>query len=386
VRWRVETALIAVVAAVQIGGTALAARQQTDVRTLDIVGYLLLAAGPLALPWRHRWPVPTLWATFAATFAYLALDYPGGPIWLPLIVAFGTALVTGHRHAAYLTLPPGYVCAIWLVPWIAGHSMPSPAAAVGIAAWLLLLAAGSELVRNRRAYQRAARERLIEQQRSHDEEARRIVSEERLRIARELHDVLAHSLSLINVQAGVALELADRKPDQVPAALNAIKKASKEALVEVQSVLTTLRDRDEAAPLTPAAGMAQLDQLIARAAAAGLQVRTAVTGNPRPLPDGVDLTAYRVVQESLTNVVRHAGARNVAIAFDHGSDMLTVQIDDDGRASAHRPHPSAGNGLTGMRERVTGLGGHLEAGAKPGGGFRVRARLPLSQAEETASP
>jgi len=319
-----------------------------------------------------------LLVAFATTFCYLLLGYPGGPIWMALIIAFGTALVLGHRIAAYMSLLIGYPCFGWLVNLVNGQPLPSAWIAGGIAAWLLLLVAVSELVRNRRAFARASRQRAIEEQRSQREAARRQATEERLGIARELHDVVAHSLSLINVQAGVALELMDHKPEQTRTALTAIKQTSKEALVDVQSVLDTLRRPDEEAPRAPAPSIANIGLLVRRAEATGLAVEVEQAGQPSSLPANVDGAAYRIVQEALTNVARHAGPATATVRLTYGEQDLTVQVDDNGRGPAARPPRAAGTGITGMRERVAALGGELYAGPRPGGGFRVQARLPVN--------
>lgn len=184
-RWLVrgtpgDITLAALAGLVQVGGTALAARHQPDVRMLDVPGYLLLAAGPAALIVRRRWPVAVLAVAFAATFCYSSLGYPGGPVWMALIVAFGTALVLGHRIAAYISLLAGYPCFAWLAHLVNGQPLPSAWVAAGIAAWLLLMVAVSELVRNRRAFAQASRQRAIEEQRSQRETARRQATEERL--------------------------------------------------------------------------------------------------------------------------------------------------------------------------------------------------------------
>jgi signal transduction histidine kinase len=229
----------------------------------------------------------------------------------------------------------------------------------------------------------ASRQRRLAAERSQAEETRRRAGEERMRIARELHDVLAHNISLINVQAGVALHLMDEQPGQSRGALVAIKQASNDALGELRSVLDVLRQGDEAPPRTPASGLAHLDRLVAGAEATGLEVRTRVEGTPRPLPAGTDLAAYRIVQESLTNVTRHAGPASATVLIAYGEQELTVQVDDDGRGVA-ADGSGSGNGIRGMRERVAALGGELTTGPRPGGGFRVRARLPLDAVEEQA--
>jgi signal transduction histidine kinase len=375
---RVDASVALLVGVVQLVGTFLAARHQPAHRPLDPVGVALLVAGPVALTVRRRAPVAVLFAVLAATLAYNLLGFPMGPIWAALIVAFFTAVLAGRRLAAWLALAAGYLSGAWLEPLVHRSARPSLVGAVALAAWLLLLLTIAETVR-------ARRERALAAARSRDEETRRRASEERLRIARELHDVLAHHISLINVQAGVALHLMDERPEQARTALTAIKQASKDALGELRGVLDALRQVDEAAPRAPQAGLAQLDDLVAGARAAGLRVHAEVDGAPRPLPAGVDLAAFRIVQEALTNVTRHAGPATATVRVTYGDDDLTVQVDDDGHGSGGRAAGAAGaqrgdgggNGIPGMRERAAALGGHLEAGPRPGGGFRVHARLPL---------
>lgn len=222
------------------------------------------------------------------------------------------------------------------------------------------------------------RDRAAEAERLRKEETRRRASEERLQIARDLHDVLAHNISLINVQAGVALHLIDEKPEQARTALAAIKEASRDALRELRTALDVLRRTDDAAPRTPAPGLGSLDELVSRTSAAGVQVRTEIAGEARPLPAGVDVTAYRIIQEALTNVVRHASKASATVRVTYGANDLSVQIEDDGAG----PGPAGavdkpGQGIAGMRERAAALGGQLDAGPRPEGGFRVSARLPL---------
>ena len=390
--WRGDLVIAAVAAVVQVGGTALAARHQPDARTLDFSGYLLLAAGPVALIARRWQPVAVLATVFAATLGYTMLDYPGGPIWMALIIAFGGALIGGHRIAAYASLLAGYACFLWLAKLTTGKPGPSAGVAVGLAAWLLFLLAGSELIRNRRAYARASRQRAIEERRSAYEADRRRASEERLGIARELHDVVAHSLSLINVQAGVALELMDARPEQVRTALTAIKQVSRDALVDVQSVLDALRRPGEEAPLAPAPSLRDLGDLVRRAEATGLTVGTRVEADLAALPSGVGAAGYRIVQEALTNVVRHADASSVSVRIGEDGGALVIEVEDDGpgrtdnragdkagdkAGGGHSGASSGGSGIRGMRERAAALGGELTAGRQADGGWRVRASLPL---------
>jgi signal transduction histidine kinase len=367
------------VGAIQIVGTRFAALRQPERLDLDALALVLLAAGPIALFLRRRYPVLVLGFVLATTLGYSLLDYPRGPIFLALIVALVTAVMSGRRGAAVTSLVVGYFSFLWL-PYLVG-SEPSPTLgqALGLAAWLLVLLAASEIARSRR-------ERALELAHTRAEEARRRASEERLRIARELHDVLAHNISLINVQSGVALHLIDERPEQARSALTAIKEASNEALGELRSVLDILRQGHEALPRTPTSGLAHLDDLVAKTEAAGLRVTKHVEGAPHPLPPKVDLAAFRIVQEALTNVTRHAGDANATISIGYGKRELTVQVDDDGRLTASDTPSGAGKGIAGMRERATALGGELEAGPRPDGGFRVRARLPLDgeTSEKTA--
>lgn len=202
-----------------------------------------------------------------------------------------------------------------------------------------------------------------------------------MRIARELHDVLAHNISMINVQAGVAGHLIDRQPEQAREALVTIKEASREALRELRGTLGLLRGVDDEAPRAPAPGLARLGELIERHHSAGLAVRVVTTGEVRPLAPGADLAAYRIVQESLTNVVRHASADTATVTMAYGPRDVVITVDDDGISPPAASGP-AGNGLTGMRERATAAGGDLSAGPRPDGvrGFRVRASLPIEEA------
>lgn len=376
--WRGDLVVAVVAAVVQVGGTALAARHQPDLRTLNVSGYLLLAAGPVALIARRWQPVAVLATVFAATLGYTMLDYPGGPIWLALIIAFASAVIGGHRIVAYASLLAGYVSFLWLAKLATGKPGPSAGVAVGLAAWLLFLLAGSELIRNRRAYARASRQRAIEERRSAYEADRRRASEERLGIARELHDVVAHSLSLINVQAGVALELMDARPEQIRTALTAIKQVSREALVDVQSVLDALRRPGEEAPLAPAPSLRDVGDLVRRAEATGLTVDARITADLTVLPSGTDAAGYRIVQEALTNARRHARGAAVDVELTFTDDALRVRIRDNGPGSTF---DGDGHGLPGMRERALAVGGELRVGPATPTGFLVEAVLPAKVAE-----
>jgi signal transduction histidine kinase len=377
-----DLAVVVLVGVVQLALTSLAAHRQPERQALDLVAYLLLAAGPVALFWRWRSPALVLGVVMAASVLYFALGYPYGPAWLALIVAIWTAVTGGARRAAWVTAFVGLAAYFVLAAvFDRGAPVASVPAVLAHLGWLLVVLAGAVVAT-------ASRQRRQAAERTRAEEARRRAGEERMRIARELHDVLAHNISLINVQAGVALHLMDEQPGQSRSALVAIKQASNDALGELRSVLDVLRQGDEAPPRTPASGLAHLERLVAGAEATGLQVRTRVEGTPRPLPAGTDLAAYRIVQESLTNVTRHAGPASATVLVAYGGKDLTVQVDDDGRGPSAAGETGTakgnGNGIRGMRERVAALGGELTTGPRPGGGFRVRARLPLDTAEDGA--
>jgi signal transduction histidine kinase len=232
-----------------------------------------------------------------------------------------------------------------------------------VAGWLAVVLAVSEVVRTRR-------EQAADRRRAAQDEVERRRGEQRLGLAQELHDVLAHNISLINVQASVALHLIDEQPDQVRPALTTIKEASRDALHELRSALDLLRRGDEA-PLAPAPRLADLDRLLAGVRSSGLHVRLEHDGTPPALPAAVELAAYRIVQEALTNITRHAHARHVSVRIGY-ADGVSVEVTDDGVGGA----APAGNGITGMRERAAALGGSVETGPRAGGGFRVAAHLP----------
>jgi signal transduction histidine kinase len=366
---RRELALAAGIAVVEVVGAALAGSHQDTRLDLGVGGALLLVAGALALAWRSRRPVAVLLVAYAATLAYIVLGYPQGPVYLSLIVAFCTTMLHGHRVVAWVVIASGWCTFLWLPPLVGTGDTPSWAAALGLAAWLLVLATTTEIVRIRR-------ERTVERRRAREEEERVRARDEQLRIARELHDVVAHNLSLINVQAGTALHLIHERPELAESALGAIKAASKDALDELRALVDVLRAGPERAPLRPTPTLADVDELVARSRAAGLPVELRVRGTRRPLPRPVETAAYRVAQEALTNVARHAAASRTVVDLDYGPDVLVVQIDDDGPGPSATTSPS-GRGIVGMRERVHALGGELDVGTVDDHGFRVRACIPL---------
>jgi signal transduction histidine kinase len=374
-RWAVDAAIAVVVIVIQVGGTYGYAGRHPGHATAGITAYLLLAIGGAALIMRRRYPVGVLAVTLAVAI------WPGeatqtGVVWLALIVAFFTAVQARQRAAAIASLVIGYVSSIW-PPWLIGTGGHAAAGfAVGLAVFLLLLLAVAEVIR-------ARGQRTAALERSRQEELRRRASEERMRIARDLHDVVAHNISVINVQANTALYLMDRQPDRARSALTTINEVSRQALVELRSVLGVLRMVDESAPLAPAPapGLARLGELADTAAAAGLTVRVEESGQRAPLPADVDLAAYRIIQEALTNSARHSGGANATIRIAYREDALVIEVDDDGPTRPPELPPGqpagTGSGIAGMTERAAALGGTLQAGPRPAGGFAVRAWLPL---------
>jgi signal transduction histidine kinase len=362
-----------VTAVVQVVGTVGAAHAEHQ--RMSVWAVLMLLAGPVVLLGRLRWPVAALVGTMVVTVTYYLLGFPYGPAFLSIAVAFLAAVAAGYRLVTWVVGWVGLAIYFALFYLRNGRSMPSLPWLAGHAAGMAIILVVAEVLRMHR-------DRVVDLRLSQVELERRRNSEERLRIAQELHDVLAHNISLINVQAGVALHLIDQKPEQARTALAAIKQASKETLDEMRGALDVLRggQGNGYAPLSPTAGLSRLPELTDRMTAAGLPVATAVDGAVRELPIGLDLAAYRIVQEALTNVYRHAGATSARVLLAYREDDLIVQVDDDGTGNGH---PAAvdleggGNGIPGMRERAVALGGGLTAGPRPSGGFRVRARLPL---------
>jgi len=244
-------------------------------------------------------------------------------------------------------------------------------------AWVL-----GHFVGDRQVYAAQLEERTAELERAREELARRAVVEERLRLARELHDVVAHAMSVIAVQSGVGAHVAASRPEEVGKALAAIEATSRGALEELRRLLGVLRhDNEVQASLTPVPGLANLEGLLAEVGKAGLAVRLRVEGTPLQLPAGVDLSAYRIIQEALTNAVKHAGPARAQVTIGYRGQEVTVEVTDDGRGvvpPASDGRMGTGHGLIGMRERVAAFGGDLQVGPCPGGGFRVAARLPLA--------
>ncbi|MEU6266081.1 sensor histidine kinase [Saccharopolyspora shandongensis] len=372
-RGRAADAALALAVAAMVVGSGLV-RFPTTFADFHLLDGLLIAAACAALLLRRRFPVPVALFTLVVCGFYYPLSIFDGPLVLAFAVALFTVAAEGHTAVAAVLA----VAAMLLVGYgemgSAKRHLDNTSTYL-LAGWLVAAVAIGGLARNRRAYLREAEQRMLAAEREKDEEARRRASDERLRIARELHDVLGHHISLINVQAGAALHRLDADPGQAEPALVSIKQASKDALRDLRATLGVLRQVDEAAPTAPAPSLARIDALVEQAGSAGLAVRTELAGPVRPLPPEVDLAGYRIVQEALTNVTRHADARTACVRIRYSDHDVRVEIDDDGVGAAGR-NTNRGNGIRGMEERAQALGGEFSAGQRPSGGFRVHARLP----------
>ncbi|MBQ0902558.1 sensor histidine kinase [Micromonospora sp. U21] len=342
------------------------------VRAVD-VGLILVMA--VALAACRRYPVVALVAVSGAMLALHVRVHPGVSAAFPVLGAVYVSAWRGHRAAAALA------SLVFLGGFLARDASVAPADRPGqlivertslLLGWFVAANVAGLVARQRRAYLEQVEQRAIEAERTREEMALRRAGEERLRIARDLHDSLTHSISVIKVQAGIAVHLARKHGEEPSATLLAIQEASGAAMRELRTTLDVLRSPTDGDPV----GLGRVDELAERTRAAGVPVRVTVTGRPRALPAEVDQAGYRVVQEALTNVARHAGPATAQIHVEYAPAQLTVSVADDGSASPVRPM-TPGVGLQGMRERVTGLGGTLRAAARDDGGFAVRATFPL---------
>lgn len=346
-------------------------------RTPEVRSAVLMVVAAGALVFRRREPMAVLGVTGLVSVVELVAGDPAAPVAMSAVIALYTVASTTDRPTTWrvglltMAVLTGAAMSFGSTPWYTQENL-------GIFAWTGMAAAAGDAVRSRRAFVDAIRERAERAERTREEEAGRRVAEERLRIARDLHDVVAHHIALVNVQAGVAAHVMDKRPDQAKEALAHVREASRSALDELRATVGLLRQSgDPEAPTEPAPGLAVLDQLVATFGQAGLPVEVARADEGVTPPAAVDLAAYRIIQESLTNVQKHAGpdARAEVSVVRVGS-TLEVTVLDNG-ADGPAPSDGGGHGLIGMRERVTALGGTLTAGPRYGGGFRVQAILPL---------
>jgi signal transduction histidine kinase len=342
---------------------------QHPATNLDPLGHVLLVTGGLALAVRRRTPVTVLAVTGLSALGYQAVGFDV-PV-VAFLFAVYAAVRAGHRvvtAASAVIMLAALPLAILVSPhdWAVGEAFTQARNVLELA-WLIAAGAAGEALRQ-------AERRADEAERTREETARRRADEERLHIARELHDSLTHQISVIKVQAEVAVHLARKRGDQVPESLLAIREAGREAARELRATLEALREDDK----NPPRGLDHLPELVQRARTTGLDATLTIEGHRNDMPAAVDRTAYRIVQESLTNVARHAAAASASVRIDYRPEALVIRIDDDGKATPDTA-PVPGVGLLGMRERVTALGGHLRAAPRGTGGFTVQAELPVGR-------
>jgi signal transduction histidine kinase len=369
-QWLTDAAVSVVVTGVSLAGSLAATSWNPHHHAVNLIGYLLVVTGGASLIARRRYPVVVL----AVTLVAAQLAGPAGNAhlnWLPLIVAFFAAVQARRRAAAITSLVIGFLVSVW-PPWLIGsRGHTTVTYALALMCGLLILLTAAELMR-------AAAQRRRAAGRIREEELLRLASEERMRIARDLHDVVAHNISVINVQANTALHLADRQPERAREALATINDVSKQALAELRSVLGILRADGESAPRTPAPGLGQLGTLVANMTAAGLKVDLETEGTPAPLPSSADLAAYRIIQEALTNSARHSGGTRAIVRVRYRGSEVEIEVTDNGTNGPSPSRAGTGSGIAGMTDRAQALGGSLAAGPRPGGGFRVTALLPVA--------
>ncbi|TLS44985.1 sensor histidine kinase [Streptomyces montanus] len=350
-------------------------------RPHQLLPAVLLAAVSCIALLRHRdYPRTTVIITTVCAMAASGMGYMLNPLLLAPVMAalYWLAALTDRRTArAYLLVTVFLLVSNAVITDRLAYPLVLKTLAPTI--WVLLPVVAGSAARLRISYMEAVQARADHAERTREEEARLRVAEERMRIARELHDVVAHHLALANAQAGTAAHLSRTHPDRVPQILDDLSGTTSSALRELKATVGLMRQaNDPDAPLEPAPGLARLPELTDACRTAGLEVTVTTEGIPRPLSPGVDLTAFRIVQEALTNVTKHAAAKaaNVRLAYSH--DRLTVTVCDDGTTTVPAtPSPGRGFGLIGMRERAHSVGGDLQAGHRPQGGFEVTTQLPL---------
>ena len=383
-----DAALAVAVLACMVAGSFVDPHGKNEVtwalRTPDALSLVLITLGAAALVFRRRAPMTVLALTGTASVVESVTGDPRAPVAMSAVIALYTVASTTDRPTTWrvglltMTVLTGSAMLAGPLPWYAQENL-------AIFAWTGIGATAGDAVRSRRAFVAAIRERAERAERTREEEARRRVAEERLRIARDLHDVVAHHIALVNVQAGVASHVMDKRPDQAKEALAHVREASRSALNELRATVGLLRQSgDPEAPTEPAPGLDRLDELAGTFRSAGLRVEIARADEGTTLPAAVDLAAYRVIQEALTNVQKHAGPEAKAeVSVVRVGPNVEITVLDDG-AGDDEGAEDGGHGLLGMRERVTALRGTLTTGPRYGGGFRVHAILPVKSRTRAA--
>jgi signal transduction histidine kinase len=367
-----DRVLTAVLTAVSLAGLWLVSwSKTTQYRAPDAGGVLLTLAIVLPLLWRRQRPDLVLVIAGTALLGSDAAGYPSGLAWLACYWAVYSYAVHRRRRDAYWPL------AVWVAEIVVHLALPARGSNAGQTALIFLGVTAFVWVRGD-----AVRSGLVEAERERELRARQAVADERTRIARELHDVVSQALGVIVMQAGGAGSVPAHKEADAKAVLSTIEQTGRQAFAEMRRLVGVLRDDGEAAALAPQPTVGEIPALLARLASAGLDVDLEIEGTQREVPAGVELSAYRIVQEALTNTLKHAGAAHATVRLVWSQDHLDVEVSDDGPAAGvtvplQVRADSGGKGLVGMRERVTLFGGELEAGPGPHGGYRVAARLPL---------
>jgi len=375
------TLAVALAALAAITGVALVTprAQLAPPSTPVIVAWALALAAPLVL--RRRWPLVVLAVTTLHFTRYWAVGQVNEiASWVILGVAvYSAAAYADRRRARWMC----GACLLWLIgSGVVLSARAGPIGAVEVAAiamfdalpFLLAWPLGA-MMRRLREYRVVLEDRNRQLDQEREVNARRAVLEERVRIARELHDVVAHHVSVMGVQAGVARRLFDRDPPEAVAAIGSVETASRQAIADLQQLVGVLRRQEEGDDLAPQPSLQRLPELVEHMRQTGLPVKLTTTGEPQQLPAGVELSAYRIIQEALTNTLKHAGPAQAAVAVRYDNGAVEVEVVDDGQGPPPARQGTGGKGLVGMQERVRLYGGRLEAGARPGGGFRVYAVL-----------
>ena len=372
-----DPAIAAVLLTVGLVSMAGSSVDQTHPTALNPLAYVLAVAGFGVLALRTRAPLATMAVSLTATVAYSTIQYPENGLPIAGMIALYTVASRTPRKQSLIAVGVVAVAIVGLT--IEGAQGLDVTGAISNLAVFGIAYATGRYVQVRRAYTEQLELRATEADERRRRDAERAVAEERLRIARELHDVVAHAMSVVAVQSGIAAHVIDQRPDQARSMLETINSTSRDALDEMRRLLGVLRAEDEApsAELAPAPSLDDLDSLVGSLDGTGITVQVTVEGDRVPLSSGVDLAAFRITQEGLTNVVKHAGPAHAEVQIRYGADDLEIEICDDGRgAASDLGSIGGGHGLVGMRERVELYGGSLSTGPRSGGGFRVVARLP----------
>jgi signal transduction histidine kinase len=376
--WAVDLALGIVALLTGIASTSASHANDVVYASRDALAYTLIALSSLPIVLRTRFPISVLVVTGASLVVLSAADYNEGalPAWLLV-----TAATVGARHdLRRVAAAATYILGLLLFLLAVQHNrdFTFTTFAIQLALFSTAFAVGTTL-RSRRLRAEALEERAAALEATRAEEAKRAVADERLHIAQELHDVLAHTLSVIAVQAGTGAHVIDTEPSEARRALETIAETSRSSLVELRQLLGVLRSDEKEKSYVPAPRLADLDRLAADITAAGVPVQIAVDGSPNGITPGVELVAYRIVQEALTNVLKHAGPAAANVRLDYRPGGLDIEVIDNGRGGGARNGKPAGHGLIGMQERVAMYGGNLQTAPAPGGGFRVVAHLPYGE-------